>query len=154
MLADEGSDLAGRGGNLAEQVEYLIQLAEAQYRLGRHADAEQSLLRIPDAAEAIPTVKAQRRALDARIHARRRDYVVAEGLGRQAVAIADKVQSLNVQGQVYADLGEVLALVGKTDAARDAFQQALSRYQRKGNLVGAARVRSRLTELEPTAVLA
>ena len=51
---------------------------------------------------------------------------------------------LNAQGDAYADLAEVLLLSGKADEAAAALEQALERYERKGNLVMAQRMRDRL----------
>ena len=49
-----------------------------------------------------------------------------------------------IQGDAYADLGEVLLLAGKPEDAA-AFAQAPERYERKENLVMAGRTRDRLT---------
>jgi tetratricopeptide (TPR) repeat protein len=149
-LAEEGCALSERGGDRADHAEHLIQLGEAQYWLGRLTDAERSLRRAVEFG-AGPSFQAERLALDARLHARRGDAVAAERLGREAVAIANATQFLNLQAQVYADLGEVFALAGQTGAAHDALEQAVQRYGRKGNLVGEKRARARLAELESSA---
>jgi hypothetical protein len=54
---------------------------------------------------------------------------------------------LDTQADAYADLGEVLLLGGIQDDAAAAFEQALVRYERKGNLVSAQRARARLAEV-------
>ena len=54
---------------------------------------------------------------------------------------------LNLQGDTYADLAEVLELAGRTTEAGEAREQALARYERKGNLVMAGRMRERLVSL-------
>jgi len=54
---------------------------------------------------------------------------------------------IDMQGDAYADLAEVLLLGGKPDDAADALEQALERYTRKGNLVSAGRARERLAAL-------
>jgi hypothetical protein len=54
---------------------------------------------------------------------------------------------LEAQGDVYADLAEVLLLLRKPDEAVAALEQALDRYKRKGNLVSTERARGRLAEL-------
>ena len=46
---------------------------------------------------------------------------------------------------------KVLILGGKPDEAAAALEQALARYERKGNLVSAGRARVRLAELEDAA---
>ena len=68
-------------------------------------------------------------------------------LGREAVAIADGTGMVDAQGDAYADLGEVLILAGKPAEAAAAFEQALERFERKGNLVSAERTRARLTSV-------
>jgi hypothetical protein len=50
-----------------------------------------------------------------------------------------------------ADLGEVFLLTGKPDEAISALEQAPERYELKGNLVSAGRVRTRLAELREAA---
>jgi L-asparaginase/Glu-tRNA(Gln) amidotransferase subunit D len=43
--------------------------------------------------------------------------------------------------------GIVLKATGRGDDAREAFEEALTRYERKGNVVAAARVRARIDGL-------
>jgi hypothetical protein len=80
----------------------------------------------------------------AKVLARRGDNAEAVRLAREAVAIGATTDHLNAQGDANADLGEVLLLSGKTDEAGAALEQALKRYERKGNLVMAQRMRDRL----------
>jgi hypothetical protein len=54
---------------------------------------------------------------------------------------------LDAQGDVYADLAEVLLLADRAEEAAVTLEQALERYKRKGNLVSAQRVHERLAEL-------
>jgi len=63
------------------------------------------------------------------------------------VAVCEETDMLDAQGDVYADLAEVLLLGWKPDEAAAALEQALERYERKGNLVSAERMRARLAEL-------
>ena len=65
---------------------------------------------------------------------------------REAVASGDESEMTNVQGDCYADLGDVLLLAGKPEEAAE----ALERYERKENLVMAERTRERLAALTPT----
>ncbi|HEX9416009.1 MAG TPA: hypothetical protein VF895_04815 [Gaiellaceae bacterium] len=51
---------------------------------------------------------------------------------------------------MYADFAEVLSLAGRPQEAAEALEQALARYERKGNLVMAGRTRERLQELAST----
>ena len=84
------------------------------------------------------------RQVRAKVLARRGEHAEAERLAREAVAIGDETDMLDAQGDAYADLAEVLLLAGKRDEAAAALEQALERYERKGNVVMAARTRDRL----------
>ncbi len=79
----------------------------------------------------------------------------AERLAREAVSIGARNDTMLVAaGDAYADLGEVLSAAGNTDEAVEAFERALTLYERKGNLVSADTVRRRLDELgrDPSSV--
>jgi hypothetical protein len=52
---------------------------------------------------------------------------------------------------MHADLSEVLLLGGKADEARAELEQALARYDRKGNVVMAERTCDRLAALREKA---
>ena len=47
----------------------------------------------------------------------------------------------------HADLADVLLAADKPEAAQSEFQRALDLYERKGHLVGSARMRARQEEL-------
>ena len=89
------------------------------------------------------------RPVKAKVQARRGDHQEAERLAREAVAIAETTDDISGQGDVYADLAEVLELGGRPDEAIAALEQALARYERKGNLVSGGRARERLAALTP-----
>jgi predicted ATPase/class 3 adenylate cyclase len=78
----------------------------------------------------------------AKIRARRGELGEAEALARDAVALADKTDLLNTQGDTLADLAEVLALAGRPAEAASVLQQAAEVFARKGNLASLARVRA------------
>jgi tetratricopeptide (TPR) repeat protein len=86
----------------------------------------------------------------AKVLARRGDYAEAERLAREAVAIGAKTDLLNGQGDANADLADVLLLSGKTDEAKAALAEALERYDRKGNLVMAQRMRDQVARAGQT----
>jgi tetratricopeptide (TPR) repeat protein len=127
---------------------FQARLAEAQYELGRFDEAERNVQLAAElgASDDLVTRMAWQ-GVEAKLQARRGEHVEAERIAREAVAIVDRSQMLNQQADAYAGLAEVLELAGKTDAARDALEQALERYERKENLVGAERARARLAEL-------
>jgi len=84
------------------------------------------------------------RGAKAVVLARRGRQAEAEALARQAVEIAETTDFLNDRADAYAGLAEVLQLNGNADEAKAALEQALQRYERKGNLVMARRTRDRL----------
>ena len=128
------------------------QLAQALYALGRLDEADAWARRSAElgASDDVITQMLWRQAR-AKVLARRGDNAAAESLAREAVAMCDTTDMLDVQGDAYADLGEVLLLSGKPDEAAAALEQALERYERKGNLVSAGRTRERLAALQNTA---
>jgi class 3 adenylate cyclase/tetratricopeptide (TPR) repeat protein len=91
------------------------------------------------------------RQVRAKLLARRGEHAEAGRLARQAVAICDETEMLNVQGDAYADLAEVLLLAGKPETAAAALEEAIERFERKGNVVSAQRARARLVEAMETA---
>ena len=91
------------------------------------------------------------RQTNAKVLGRRGQLAWAEQLAHEAVAIAEGTDYIDGQGDAYADLAVVLALARKPAEAAAALEQALERYERKGNLVSAQRTRDRLAELQPAA---
>jgi hypothetical protein len=60
------------------------------------------------------------------------------------VEVCERTDMLDAQGDVYADLAEVLSLDGRASEAAAALKQALDCYERKGNRVSAERARARM----------
>jgi Flp pilus assembly protein TadD len=87
--------------------------------------------------------------LRARILAARGQLGEAEQLARAAVALAARTDFLNQHGDALLELAVVLAEAGRTTEARAAVDQALGLYERKGNLVSAARAREWLERPTP-----
>jgi hypothetical protein len=54
---------------------------------------------------------------------------------------------LNMQGDALLDLSEVLLLARKPEEAVAVLEEAVERYERKGNLVSTRRTRTRLAEI-------
>jgi hypothetical protein len=69
-------------------------------------------------------------------------------LAREAVEIARRTDWLNMQGDAHMALADVLRLAGTSTEAVDAAEQALDRYDRKGNVVAAGWARNLLKELD------
>jgi tetratricopeptide (TPR) repeat protein len=83
----------------------------------------------------------------AKVLARRGELAEAARLARDAVAIGEETDMLDAQGDAYADLAEVLSLAGRPEGAIEALEQALERYERKGNVVSTQRTQARLAEI-------
>jgi hypothetical protein len=77
--------------------------------------------------------------LRARILAAREQLEEAETLARSAVALAARTDFLNQHADALLELAVVLDRGGRTPEVRAAVSEALDLYQRKGNLVNAAR---------------
>ena len=133
----EREHLAGAGAGFAQALYALDRLDEADSWAGRAAE-----LVARDAWTAMLW-----RSVRAKVLARRGEHAEAQRLARESVKIGDDTNLLDWHGNAYADLAEVLRLGGKLDEAAAALEQALVRYERKGNLVSAARARARLAEL-------
>jgi class 3 adenylate cyclase len=131
---------------------YAPLLGRSLCALGRHEEAE-PLARLGrelgDEQDAM--TQALWRQVQAFVHVRRAQHTQAEQLAREAVAITERTDGLNWQGDALCDLAEVLHAAGRSDEAAAAFAQALERYQQKNNLAVAAQVRERLAELRPAA---
>jgi class 3 adenylate cyclase len=89
------------------------------------------------------------RRVAALVRAQRGDLAEAVRLAREALSIAQTVDSPWYLGDTYCDLAEVLELAGRGDEAASSYRSALDQYERKGIVPLAARVRERLALLEP-----
>ena len=85
--------------------------------------------------------------MQALVNAHRGQHTQAEQLAREAVAISERTDALNNQGDAFCDLAEVLAAAGRSNDAFQALEQALDRYERKKNLAMFAQVRPKLEAL-------
>jgi tetratricopeptide (TPR) repeat protein len=138
-LGDQSFLLPGAAANLAQALYALDRLDEADAWASRAAEL--------GASDDVWNELLWRRVL-AKVLARRGQHAEAERLAREAVAVCEETDMLDAQGDAYADFAEVLLLGGKTDEAVTALEQALERYERKGNLVMAGRARARLIALQ------
>ena len=165
LAGDPGAAVvaADEAYRLLEKLEYHSFLApaagwlgQANYALGRLDDAtawadRAAGLPVSDNGRWRPPAPSSGRwrQVKAKVLARRGEHAEAERLARQAVEISNATDMLNEQGAAYADLAEVLALAGRSEAEAEALERALARYEQKENIVMAERVRARLAELLP-----
>ena len=129
----------GETGNLSTIAAYL---AQALYAQGRLDEAEQAT-ETSEQCAAADDIHAQVawRVNRARVKASRGAVDQAETLAREAAALAEETDYLNLQGEALAGLGEVALAAGRDDAA-DLLRRALAAYSAKGNVVAAAAVRA------------
>jgi class 3 adenylate cyclase/predicted ATPase len=118
-------------------------LAEALYVHGRLDEAEQ-WTRAAEKHAASDDLDAQIkwRTVRAKILARRGAVDDAEELAREGARLSEQSDGLNWQAKASRDLGEVLEMAGRHNEAVSAFERAIELYEQKGNLAGAAQVRS------------
>ena len=128
------------------------QLGRVLCALGRHDEAEPlAELGRELAVEGDVWPEMLWRQVQALVHAYRGNHAEAELLGKEAVAISNRTDALNAQGDALCDLAEVLSRAGRTDEAAATLEQALERYERKKNLAMLAQVRPKLEELRKAA---
>ena len=84
------------------------------------------------------------RTAQARVLAERGRFEEALALIDEALAIADGTDYLDWQAQGHEVRGVVLEAAGRGEEARAAYDDALDRFERKGNVVAATRVRGRI----------
>jgi class 3 adenylate cyclase/tetratricopeptide (TPR) repeat protein len=112
---------------------------------GRFDEAETFAQRSRElAAEDDFASQSEWRSAQARILAHRRRFDEALRLADEALEIAEGTDYLDWQGQGREVRGMVLEAAGRGDDAREAYETAIDRFERKGNVVAAARVRGRL----------
>jgi tetratricopeptide (TPR) repeat protein len=133
---------SGAAGKLAQALYALDRLEEADAWASRAAELGAS----DDA-----TTQFLWRQVRAKVLARRGEHAEAERLAREAVAVGEETDMLDAQGDTYADLAEVLSLADRPKEAAEALEQALERYERKGNRVSTQRAQTRLAELQDAA---
>jgi tetratricopeptide (TPR) repeat protein len=143
----EGLEAMGEKGYLATTAAFLAQAVAAQ---GRDEEAERYIEVSREAAGGEDwSAQMVWQGLRARILAARGQLGEAEQLARAAVALAARTDFLNQHGDALLELAVVLAEAGRTTEARAAVDQALGLYERKGNLVSAARAREWLERPTP-----
>jgi predicted negative regulator of RcsB-dependent stress response len=87
------------------------------------------------------------RIAQARVLSHRGEYDEAIALADEAVAINETTDYLTWQGESDEVRGMVLTAAGRTHEALEAYTRALDRFDRKGVVPAAARVRARIVEL-------
>jgi class 3 adenylate cyclase len=139
-VAEEAyAELLGKG----DRWPYLAAfLSQAFLSLERYEDATGF------AEVAVSSTIAVERALGlgvlARVRAGEGDATEAERQIAEAVAIVEQTDFLFDRGTVFADQADVHRLLGRAEGSRAALERALGEFERKGDLVSSARVRTEL----------
>jgi tetratricopeptide (TPR) repeat protein len=114
----------------------------------RFAEAERLVERSRGmAAEDDFVSQASWRMARARVLVDRGSFEEALVLADEAVAINEATDYLSWQGEGLGVRGSVLEAAGRDDDARAAYEESLDRYERKGNVAAAARVRAQIDGL-------
>jgi tetratricopeptide (TPR) repeat protein len=127
VLSTEAPEL-GRSLCMLQRYDEAEPLAQLGRELGYEEDAATQMLW---------------RQVQALVWSHRGRHEEAEGLAREALAIAEGTDALNWQGDALCDLAEVLQRAGREQEAAAILDQALERYNRKRNVAMVAQVRQR-----------
>jgi tetratricopeptide (TPR) repeat protein len=118
-------------------------LAQAVYAQDRYEEAEEFCeVSQRTAAAADVLTQIMWRGVRAKIRARQNQMEDADLLAREALQLAEQTDWLNHQGDALLDRAEVLRLQGRSIQADEAAREGIAIYERKGNVVSAARARS------------
>jgi class 3 adenylate cyclase/tetratricopeptide (TPR) repeat protein len=141
----EALEEAGETGFLSTTA---ARLADAVYGQGRFEEAEQ-YTRISEETAARDDYFSQIlwRSVRGKAIASEGRPSDGEQLAREAVALSEETDDINLHGDALMALAEVLRLAKRPDEAVPVIQEALGLYERKGNLVSAGKARSLLDEL-------
>jgi ATP/maltotriose-dependent transcriptional regulator MalT len=136
----EGLDRMGETAYLSTLA---VDLAEAIYEQGRLEEAERVTEQSEQAA-ALDDVASQIgwRCVRGKVVALRGDADEGERLARDAVELAEKTDYLDLQGTALTALAEVLDHAGRREEAASVAGEAERIFERKGNVVSAARARA------------
>jgi class 3 adenylate cyclase len=140
---------AGVAGYMAQHARALCLSHLYEEADQRAADARELVQRLyqPD-----PLTQSLWRQASALVAAHRGEHSEAEGLAREAVTYILETDSPQLQGDAYVDLAEVLEAAGRSEEAAATWHEALDRYERKGVIPLARRVRERLSAMASDAV--
>jgi class 3 adenylate cyclase/tetratricopeptide (TPR) repeat protein len=86
------------------------------------------------------------RAARARLLGARGEVEEAAALAREAVALVDESENIDLQGSVRVDLATILRAAGDESGAMAAFDAALGKFERKGNVAAASSVRDLMSD--------
>ena len=143
-LARTGWDLYAELGVTGFRATMGSLLAQALEGAGEDEEAESILGDVGSLAQRDDIdAQVRLRSVRARLAAKKDELGEAEQWAREAVAIADDTDYLELGGDAHLVLGDVLRAASCAGAEAE-WHAALDLYERKGNLVGASQVQERL----------
>jgi tetratricopeptide (TPR) repeat protein len=117
-------------------------LSRALYGQDRLDEAEEMAIRAQEIASPDDIwSQSWSRGTRARVLARRGAGAEAELLAREAVALVEETDALDLRGSALLDLADVLVLVGRAGEGVACAEEARQLFERKGNVVSAERAR-------------
>ena len=123
----------------------MAMLAEALFEQGRYDEAYEATVASEKTAGAGDReAQGAFRSARAKVLARRGELEEAERLAREAIDIVEDNGELDNNAHAWFDLADVLHLAGREDEAADALRTAIGLWDRKGDVVWAARGRDAL----------
>jgi tetratricopeptide (TPR) repeat protein len=142
-----GYDVLERIGELSYFSTTAAFLSQAVYEQDRYDEAEQMTVASEQAAS--PDDLGSQvilRGTRAKVRARRGEQS-AIGLAEEGVRLAERTDSVQMQAQAFADLGEALGFLERPVEARRALESAICLYEEKGNVSSSSRTRRRIGAL-------
>ena len=138
-----GYEALERLGEHGYRVSVAALLARALYEQGQNDDAARLVATVEEEASKHDLwSQVLFRLTHARLLADAGHEPEAEAKAREALAIVDRTDLLDLRGDVLLDLGDVLRRAGREDEARECSEQALALYERKGDIVSSDKARA------------
>jgi tetratricopeptide (TPR) repeat protein len=134
---------AGGRGMVALQSAHLAETLYAQDRLDEAR--ELAATSRDSAASDFVGVQVRWRIVAAKLDTAGGDAARAVELAREAVRLAGRTDAPNLHADALVALGDALRTAGRAEEATSSLREALRLYEQKGNLVSAARTRTRLS---------
>jgi class 3 adenylate cyclase/tetratricopeptide (TPR) repeat protein len=148
----DGYDALGALGEAGYRATVGALLSRVLRAQGRGTAAAELAARVAEAAsEQDLWSQVLYRLTSARVAASSGRHAEAEETAREALAIVEETDLLDLHGDALLDLAEILRLAGREEEARESVEAALDLYRRKGNEVAAGRARALLAPAATTA---
>ena len=141
----EGYDALGNLGEIGHRASVAAMLARTLHARGHAAEADE-LAREVEATASEHDLWSQTlyRLTRARLLVDAGAFDEAERVARDALAIVEPTDLLDLHGDVLLELAAVLRSGGRADEARECVERGIELYEAKGNVVAVERARAQL----------